>query len=58
MSTTPHESASAIKIQSHSRPTTHSSQIVPFNDTSFFKYKNFFQGFSLPDDYSLDLKSL
>ena len=25
---------------------------------SFFKYKNYFQGFFLPDDYSLDIKTL
>ena len=27
-------------------------------DPSFFKYKLYFQGFFLPDDYSLDLKTL
>ena len=37
---------------------THSSQLVPFYDPSFFKYKMYFQGFFLPDDYSLDLKTL
>ena len=37
---------------------THSSQIVPFYDPSFFKYKKYFQVFFLPDDYSLDLKTL
>ena len=26
--------------------------------TSFFKYKNYFQGFFLPDEYSLDIKTL
>ena len=26
--------------------------------TSFFKYKNYFQGFFLPDDYSLDITTL
>ena len=57
MSTTPHESASAINVQPHARPPTHCSQIIPFYDTSFFKYKNNFQGFFLPDDYSLDLKT-
>ena len=36
----------------------HSSQLVPFYDPSFFKYKMYFQGFFLPDDYSLDLKTL
>ena len=37
---------------------THCQQIIPFYDTSFFKYKNYFQGFFLPDDYSLDIKTL
>ena len=57
-STTPQESTSAINVQTHSRPATHCSQTIPFYDTSFFKYKKYFQGFFLPDDYSLDLKSL
>ena len=35
---------------------THSSQLVPFYDPSFFKYKMYFQIFFLPDDYSLDLQ--
>ena len=56
--TTPDESASAINFQSHSRRTTHCSQIKPFYDTSFFKDKNNFQGFFLPDECSLDLKTL
>ena len=37
---------------------THCPQIVSFYDTSFFKYKNYFQGFFLPDDYSLDITTL
>ena len=37
---------------------THSSQLVPYYDPSFFKYKMYFQGFFLPDEYSLDLKTL
>ena len=37
---------------------THCSQVIPFYDTSFFKYKNYFQGFFLPDDYPLDIKTL
>ena len=37
---------------------THCPQILPFYDTSFFKYKNYFQGFFLPDDYSLDITTL
>ena len=36
---------------------THTSQIIPFYDP-FFKYKNYFQGFFLPDDFSLDLHTL
>ena len=52
------ESISAIDVQSNSNPITHASRIVPFNDPSFFKYKTYFQGFFLPDDYSLDIKTL
>ena len=60
------ELTSAIDVQTNStsnattNPTfmTHSSQLVPFYDPSFFKYKMYFQGFFLPDDYSLDLKTL
>ena len=37
---------------------THCSHISPFYDPSFFEYKNCLQGFFLPDDYSLDLKTL
>ena len=58
MSTTPHESASAMNVQTQSHPTAKCSQILPFYDISFFKYKNYFEGFFLPDDYSLDLKTL
>ena len=59
----PQESTSAINVQtnsSHTTPSsiTHCSQTIPFYDTSFFKYKNYFQGFFLPDDYSLDIKTL
>ena len=36
----------------------HVSQVIPFYDPSFFKYKNYFQGFFLPDDFSLDLLTL
>ena len=57
-SNTPQESTSAINVQTNSSSLTHSSQIIPFYDTSFFKYKNYFQGFFLPDDYSLDMKTL
>ena len=59
----PQESTSAINVQTNSSSTTlfsitHYSQIIPFFDTYFFKYKNYFQGFFLPDDYSLDIKTL
>ena len=57
-SPTPQESASAKNVQTNSPSLTHWSHIVPFYDTSFFKYKNYFQGFFLPDDYSLDIKTL
>ena len=52
------ESSSAIDVQSNSTLMTHSPQIVPFYDLSFFKYKTLFQGFFLPADYSLELKTL
>ena len=49
---------SAINVQPNLPSLTHCQQIVPFYDTSFFKYKNYFQSFFLPDDYSLDIKTL
>ena len=49
---------SAINVQTNSPSLTHCSQIIPFYDTSFFKNKNYFRGFFLPDDYSLDMKTL
>ena len=55
---TPQQSISAINVQTNSPSPTPCSQIIPFYDTSFFKYKNYFQGFFLPDDYSLDIKTL
>ena len=57
-SNTPQEITSAINVQTNSPSLTHCSQVIPFYDTSFFKYKNYFQGFFLPDDYSLDIKTL
>ena len=57
-STTTQESTSAIDLQTNSQSPIHCSQKFPFYDTSFFKYKNYFQGYFLPDDYSLDLKTL
>ena len=44
--------------QANSTLMTHSSHVVPFYGPSFFKYKTYFQGFFLPNDYSLDLKTL
>ena len=52
---TPQQITSAINVQTNSPSLTHCSQIIPFYDTSFFKYKTYFQGFFLPDDYSLDI---
>ena len=52
------ESTSAIDVQTNSNSITYSPQITPFYDPSFFKYKTYFQGFFLPDDYPLDLKTL
>ena len=44
-------STAAINVQPNLASTSRSSQIIPFYDTSFFKYKNYFQEFFLPDDY-------
>ena len=57
---TPQKYVSAINVQTNLRSLTHCPQITPFYDTStsFFKYKNCFQGFFLPDDYSLDITTL
>ena len=54
----PRESTSAINVQRNSPSLTHSSQVIPFYDISFFKYKNYLRGFFLPDDLSLDIKTL
>ena len=56
-SNTPQVSTSALNVQTNSPSLTHCSQIIPFYDTSFFKYKKYFQGFFLPDDHSLDIKT-
>ena len=45
ISNTPQKSVSAIKVQTNLPSLTHCPQIIPFYDTSFFKYKNYFQGF-------------
>ena len=55
---TTQKSVSAINVQPNLPSLTHSPQIIPFYDTSLFKYKNYFQGFFLPDDYSLDITTL
>ena len=47
---TTQKSISAINLQTNLPSLTHCPQIIPFYDTSFFKYKNYFQGFFLPDD--------
>ena len=52
------KSPSAINVRTNSPSLTHCSQVIPFYDTSFFKYKNYFQGFFLLDDYSLDINTL
>ena len=57
-SNTPQETTPAINVQPNAPSLTHCSQVIPFYDTSFFKYKNYFQGSFLPDDYSLDKKTL
>ena len=58
ISNAPQNSVSAINVQTNLPSLTHCPQIIPFYDTSFFKYKNYFQGFFLPDDYSLDITTL
>ena len=58
ISNTSQKSVSAINVQTNLPSLTHCPQILPFYDTSFFKYKNYFQGFFLPDDCSLDITTL
>ena len=43
-SKTPPENSVAMNVQTNSPSVTHFSQIIPFYDTSFFKYKNYFEG--------------
>ena len=57
-SNTAQKSVSAINVQPNLPSLTLCPQIIPFYDISFFKYKNYFQGFFLPDDYSLDITTL
>ena len=52
------KSVSAINVQPNLPSLTHCPQMIPFYDTSFFKYKIYFQDFFLPDDYSLDITTL
>ena len=52
------KSVSAINVQPNLPSLTYCPQIIPFYDASFFKYKNYFQGFFPPDDYSLDITTL
>ena len=58
ISNTPQKSVSAIYVQTNLPSLTYCPQIIPFYDTSFSKYKNYFQGFFLPDDYSLDITTI
>ena len=55
---TSRKSVSGINVQPNLPSLTQCPQIIHFYDTSFFKYKNYFQGFFLPDDYSLDITTL
>ena len=55
---TSQKSVSAMNVQPNLPSFTHCPLIILFYDTSFFKYKNYFQGFFLPDDYSLDITTL
>ena len=57
-SNTPQQSTSALNVQTNSSSLTHYPQVIPSYDISCFKYKNYFQGFFLPADYSLDIKTL
>ena len=58
ISNTPQKVVTAINVQTNLPSLTDCPQIILFYDTSFFKYKNYFQGFFLPDDYSLDITTL
>ena len=51
-------STSVFDTTEPNKLSTHTSQIIPFYDPSFFKHKNYFQGFFLPDDFSLELHTL
>ena len=51
-------STKEIETQQLSKHSTKCSQIIPFYDRSFFKYKGCLQCFFLPDDYSLVILTL
>ena len=51
-------SISVINTTKTIKLATHTFQIKPFYDPSLFKYKIYFQGFFLSDDFSLDLHTL
>ena len=55
---TSQKSVSAKNVQTKLPSLTHCPQIIFSYDTSCFKYKNYFQGSFLPDDYSLDITTL
>ena len=55
---TPSLSTSVIDTTEPIKISTQTSQVIPFYDPSFFKYKNYFKVFSLPDDFSPDLHTL
>ena len=55
---TSQKSVSAINVQTNLPSLTHCPQTLPFYDSSFFKYQNYFQGCFLPNDYSLDITTL
>ena len=54
---TSQESVSAINVQPNLPSLTQCQQIIPFHDTSKFKYKNYFQGIYIQDFQNLTLPS-
>ena len=52
------ELTSAIDVLTNSKLSTHCSKSIPFYDISFFKNNNYFEGFFLPGDYTLDHKTI
>ena len=51
-------STSVIDTTEPNKLFTHTSQVIPFYDPSFVKYKKYFQDFFSPDDFSLDPHTL